>query len=104
MEAGSQGQGRGARRLWAPLCARDLPSSTLRLLPGPWAPNRASDLPGYGELHFRTPENSSKPLRMRAGLLAGVAFLPGHLYWVAGASADPLSARRQRSEGLRRPY
>lgn len=65
MEAGSQGQGRGARRLWAPLCARDLPSSTLRLLPGPWAPNRASDLPGYGELHFRTPENSSKPLRMR---------------------------------------
>lgn len=58
MEAETQGQGRGARRPGALLCARDRPSSTRRPLLRSWARAGSSDLPGHGELHFRTPENS----------------------------------------------
>ena len=58
MEAETQGQGRGARRPGAPLCARARPSSTLLPLPDPQARALTSDLPGRGELRFRTPENS----------------------------------------------
>lgn len=44
MEAETLGQGRGARRPGAPLCAQGRPSPTRRPLPCPRARGRASDL------------------------------------------------------------
>lgn len=97
MEAETQGQGRGARGPGAPLCARVRPSSTRPLLPDPQTRARSSDLPGRGELHFRTPENScqwshpQKSAREGRGSSLGWRSFLG-IFLVLGAHWDPLFA------------
>lgn len=97
MEAETQGQGRGARGPGAPLCAGVRPSSTRPLLPDPQARARTSDLPGRGELHFWTPENScqwshpQKSAREGRGSSLGWRSFLG-VFVVLGAHWDPLCA------------